>query len=740
MITVDFLSPGGLFTGGNGDAQELTTTFSITSGTNALTCNGASPFVSGDTGKFFQLKGAGSASPSADILEGTMTYVSANQVTLSVNATKTLSTASAYLIWGNDDSAGMRAFNTWAQTAGDSITLNMGVGAKNFLFSTGDATVRGGGFTWNIPHPVIIQGNGPSNTKFFFTSVFRSASFCSPNWYKSGNGQWGSASNYVARLDTVPAGSTTVQCKTIANAALFTANTWALITGLDMQGSGDPPNAYLYEYVYMTDVNTTTGVITFQSALANTYLDTWPVYQAGVPGNTTDKGGPATLYVLDPGWNVEATFKDLATNNPFGQSPSKCRDITFDNVTCLDVYGHFPSGTITTTYKNCDMTSFSPMEVDKLANECVFDNTTTNTLFFQSSINRVTIKNNSTIFRLNGTPRFLAIESGSTITDTTSIGVAAYGPCESVIASDTTFTGAVSYGGYSDSGDNVGGSTILDDGYTLSDSGLITMSRTARQNTTSLWAIPGNRCRINGRETTGSLRQIDWGPMFTVLAVTADASNIYVQTDWPYSGGFPSWARVIRVVPTRYINFASTVTSTDDAVTNIKASTAAGYTTPGAYAYASLTGATCGVATSGLVYNTPTDTGGRLVSLKVNVITPYTGDASALYWSKQTTFTLSESGASLVTWDPRFDLRTAGLRTITPAGVTGAVGADSLSAPATNAWLTDWMSSMVSSRDIRSVYNGNNALGPVFTAELILEQGRVQPAAVVPLRFRVRAA
>jgi hypothetical protein len=737
MITVDFLSTGGLFTAGNGDAQELTTTFSITSGTNALTCNGASPFVSGDTGKFFQLKGAGSSSPTSDILEGTMTYVSANQVTLSVNATKTLSTASAYLIWGNDDSAGMRAFNDWARSQSDSITLTLGVGAKNFLFASTDnapPTGRGGGFTWGIPNPVTIQGNGTSSTKFFFTSVVRSSGFCSPNWYKSGNGNWGSASNYVARLDTVNAGSTTVQCKTIADAALFTTDTWALITGLDMQGSGDPPNAHLYEYVYMTDVNTTTGVITFQSALVNTYLDTWPVYQAGIPGNRTDKGGPATLYVLDPGWNVDATFKDLATYNPFGQSPSKCRNITFDNVECLDPYGHFPTGTITTTYKNCDMTSFSPMEVDKLANECVFDNTQTNQLFFQSSINRVTIKNNSVIGSLNGTPRFLSLESGATITGTTAIGVAAYGPCDSVTASDTTFTGAVSYGGYADTGDP----TSLLTAYTMDNSGLITMPRSGRANTTSLWGVPGNRCYFVGRETTGGLRLVNWGHMFNVLSTWSDATNIYVQTDWPYSGGFPSWVLRIAVVPAKIADFASTVTG-GTAVDIIKRQTALGLTKTGVYSYAELNGATCGVATAGAVYNAPLNTGGRLVSLKVNVTTPYTGDASALNWGKATQTAQSADGSSFLNWDPRFDLRTTGLRTITPSGVTGAVGADSLSAPPTNAWLSCWMSSMQSSRDIRSVYNGNNALGPVFTAELIVDQGPFTPAAVMPLRFRVRA-
>jgi len=45
-----------------------------------------------------------------------------------------------------------------------------------------------------------------------------------------------------------------------------------------MMGFGQPPNPFWYEYVYITNINAGTGVITFQSPLENTYLDTWPVF------------------------------------------------------------------------------------------------------------------------------------------------------------------------------------------------------------------------------------------------------------------------------------------------------------------------------------------------------------------------------------------------------------------------------------------------------------------------------
>jgi hypothetical protein len=740
VITVDLLSPGGAFTAANGDTQELTTTFTTSIGSPTLTCNGASPFVSGDTGKYFQIVGPGSAGVSGTILEGTMTFVSAPQVTMSVNATKELAAASAYLIWGNDDSAGMRAFNTWAQAQSDSITLTLGTGSKNFFFTTTDSNaIRAGGFTWNIPNPVTIVGNGPSSTKFFFAGVNKSSGFCANNMYKSGNGNFGSSSIFTARVDTVAAGGTTLQCQTIADALLFTEDTWSLMTGLDLQGDGDPPNSFLYEYVYITDVNTTTGVITIQTALQNTYLDTWPVFEDGTPGGTSDKGGPATLYVLDPGWNVEATFKDLSTNNPYGQSPSKCRDITFDNVTCLDISGHFPSQSKTVTYQNCDMTSFPTMEVDKWVEECIFDNTDANELKFQSSIDRVIFRNGCNITSFNGTPRVLTFND-STVSGATGMGAIAHGRSDSFTTNGSTFNGALTYFGITDSGYNSGGSTILDDGYTMSSSGLLTMLRAGRSLAGLTWAVPGTRCYFDGRETTGSLRIVDWGPMFTVLSVTADATNIYVQTDWPYSGGLPSWVRRIRVLPSKTINFGSDTVSSQATVQNLVAATAAVRPYPGTYSFASLNGATCGTDIGSASIQVLPPTGGKLVRLTVDVTTPYTGAAPTLSWGKATQFVLAGDGSSFITWNPRFDLKTEGIRVITPSAVTGSVGADSLSVPTADAWLSHWLASMsTGSQNIVAEYTGNPSVGPVFTVELIVDQGII-PTAVAPFWSRLRAS
>lgn len=747
MITVDLISPGGAFSpGANANTQDITQTFSITSGTNTLTCNSGSPFSStpnAENGKYFMLRGAGSSGESSLWLFGTVTASTANTLTLSTNATKTLSAASAQLIWGSDDGPAFRAFNDWARVQADSITLTLGSGAKNFMAFTSDSGgsgARGGGITWGIPYPVRILGNGSSQTKFYFTTVFKSLSLCATFYLKSGTGVYPSTSAYIARLDSVAVGATTLQCKTTADAALFgsgalTTGRGALLAGLDTMGTGQPPNPFVYEYVEMSNVNTSTGLITLAAPTVNAYSDTWPHFNDGFVGIEPDHGGPATLYVLDPGWNVDATFEGIhfVLGPTGGQAHSKGRNMTFRDIKLSDGNGLIPSGSKSVEFYNCDLSTYQ-QEIDKITEYVKYDNTQTGQFRFQSSVDRVDFVNGSVASSFNGTPRYLSIENATV--GNVIAGASSFGRDDIFTTTGSTFSGSFNYGGIGDTGDNT---HVLKTDYTLSSSGVITMPRAGRDYPGLRWALPGTRCFFSGREVGGSNRIVDWGPMFTVLSVTADATNIYVQTDWPFTNGFESWMTKINVVPALTMSFAADTTTSNAGVQTLMAATAAGRTLPGTYTNATLNGATCGVVTGTDQYNGPLPTGGRLVSLKVNVTTPYTGDASALTWGKATQYLLSAGGASFQTWNPQFDLRTTGLRTITPSGVTGAVGADSLSAPPTNAWLTHWLKTMQSSRDVRSVYNGNNALGPVFDVELIVDQGRIIPTAVAPLRLRLRA-
>src|SRR6185312_5262924 len=157
---------------------------------------------------------------------------------------------------------------------------------------------RGNSFAWNVAQPLTVVGNGQTTTKLIGGSPGAFGLGVQFN-IQSGNGAYSNTSIWTARLQTVLSGASTATCVTTADAALFSNNTWALISGIDLQGAGSPPNAFYFEYVFISNVNAGTGVITFSLPLANTYKSTWPNYNPGTAGLHPDRGGPATLYVID---------------------------------------------------------------------------------------------------------------------------------------------------------------------------------------------------------------------------------------------------------------------------------------------------------------------------------------------------------------------------------------------------------------------------------------------------------
>jgi hypothetical protein len=127
---------------------------------------------------------------------------------------------------------------------------------------------------------------------------------------------------------------------------------------------------------------------------------------------------------------------------------------------------------------------------------------------------------------------------------------------------------------------------------------------------------------------------------------------------------------------------------------------------------------------------------GNIVSITINIITPYTGGGAA--------FTLRFSAFSNmgtivndagVSYAPIIDLKT-GPRTIviTPSGVTGSAGADSaLSIGSDPRWVTLGYTAIYS----RSIDGEAAGVRPSFTVEFITDQGqRTTPISVYPLSRR----
>lgn len=97
--------------GAKGDGK-LVHDAAMASGGSTITCATSSPFVSGDTSKSFMVKGAGNSAVTS--LTGTLTYVSATQVTTSVANAAGAAITGKQLYWGTDDTAAINSAVTAA--------------------------------------------------------------------------------------------------------------------------------------------------------------------------------------------------------------------------------------------------------------------------------------------------------------------------------------------------------------------------------------------------------------------------------------------------------------------------------------------------------------------------------------------------------------------------------------------------------------------------------------------------
>ena len=144
-----------------------------------------------------------------------------------------------------------------------------------------------------------------------------------------------------ALVQSVSAGASCVTLLTAANSSRFTIGNWGIMTAVDLQGYGFPPNPGIFEYVKIASINSGTGIICFNAPLANTYLSTYPSYAVGT-NFTISMGGPATLYALPASWNETEVFNGLTLSDT-GQIYSASYSITYNNVTVTNSAGIIPS-------------------------------------------------------------------------------------------------------------------------------------------------------------------------------------------------------------------------------------------------------------------------------------------------------------------------------------------------------------------------------------------------------------
>jgi hypothetical protein len=675
--------------GAKGDGQKLLSTWT-TSGMT-LTCNGTSPFVSGDTGKYFALSGAGTA---GGILSGTLTFVSSTQVTMSVSAITPLTSSSQTLEWGTNDSATFAAFNT--ARAGSTSPVELDIPAGRYCFMGAGLGI---GFTWNVKNLRVV-GSG--------TAVFTDMSGTGRGWFLGGCAGGQSNNNTSqARTSTANAGSSMITLKNSSDASRFSPPCWALMTGLDIQGFGYPSNQQFYEWVYVTSI--VGAAVNLQSPLVNTYKDTWPVFNAGNASNV-DCGGPATLYAIEAGWDCDHEYVNIQQEST-GQINSIGRNVTYTgggsiagNSAGCCVY---PSRNKVWTCNGVDTTAGSS-EIDKLIANVVVNGGHWSRPKTQSpSPDSMTFENVVMNSNMLGSPKNTSLK-GCYLNGGASFGPTAFGYGTSVYSEACSFANVGASSGF------IGGvaeSDVLGAGaYQFIGGGIIKRLKSGGSGSPPQWGTSNGICFIGTNSLTTEY-------IFQVTDIYEDGTYIYIRTTldgFPTIPG-PTWN--IHTHPCPQLTMVACVGCVD-AIDMSGAPTARAPI----YSYTKRTFSNWAAQQQSTSW-----IWGRLVSYTLGGYpgdTPYTGVLGTLKLEPAAQLgaaCVSPTGGASIFYDPVLNMIVGGQRILLPGSVSAQSG-DVLGAAPGALWFTKSVSPFLDS----SISGESSSVWPTITIELVTDQTVIQ--------------
>lgn len=189
-----------------------------------------------------------------------------------------------------------------------------------------------------------------------------------------------------ARISTVSAGASTVNLVTAGQTSRFSVGQWCLVSGIDMQGYGDPPNFAIFEYVKVQSIGT--GTLTFTTPLVNSYKDTWPFY-------TTGRGGPATVYPMQGFWDQEVEVKGALFTDNGNAVYGKTRVAKWTDV-ATSTYGPIPSVNLLYHGERVTANGTGGFEVDKCIHRMELVDCSIRAVDFQSaSVNELYVLRHS---------------------------------------------------------------------------------------------------------------------------------------------------------------------------------------------------------------------------------------------------------------------------------------------------------------------------------------------------------
>ncbi len=372
---------------------------------------------------------------------------------------------------------------------------------------------------------------------------------------------------HSAHIATVSAGATSVfvmadaalpGSTTVADGVgLFTVGQWAMVTGGDFQGGGFPTSPWFHDYVLVSDVNPSTGEVTFATTPLNHYYkSTWPWPTSNAPGY--DGGGPASITAIHPGWDVTHNYIDVIIDMPSGYGSLAGRDITWTNPTFIDATLSSPLATLTfggfhptvnQTHRFVGGTigGFN-MEVDKLITTLSLSGVTSpgGVLGLQTGSSMENfVMDDCTIYQVTGSARHNTITNSTFIATSGFIPTPRYGRTESIVLTNNVIPGfnvawnggAVYYGPHNEGANNTVGVTMVGGVLTIPIS-YIHAGEVYSPDGVLWWMCEGSWVAWRDQGAAHATP-----PYFRITDVTCDSDNVYVTTTWTGNGGgFPSWS------------------------------------------------------------------------------------------------------------------------------------------------------------------------------------------------------
>lgn len=313
-----------------------------------------------------------------------------------------------------------------------------------------------------------------------------------------------------AFISTVSAGASTVSLLTEAETSRFTVGKYGLVSCIDMQGYGDPPNFALFEFRKIASIGA--GTLTFTEPLINTYKSTYPNY-----GDLT-LGGPALVYAMAPEWDQEIEMQGVTVPDMGGLFYGKTRVAKYTD--CIfETYGPCPTANILFRSTRCTGAGVGGLEVDKCVHRIEFIDSMHRAVDFQSaSINELYVSN----MTQSPNPRWRGGASKSNTFINLNTTLFSFGEMNYGAMGPTTMTDCTASTGTWFS-DNI----FPFSDYTEEGGGVLSyLGGPSPASRTGYWAVPGTYCVL--LDASNAFAQ-----SFQVLDVTATGGRTYVTTTLP---------------------------------------------------------------------------------------------------------------------------------------------------------------------------------------------------------------